>query len=167
MKIIEINKLIKKYQNFEIKINYYGFEYGKGYLLLGENGSGKSTLIKLILSLVKPTSGSVIVNTKKIAYAPEHISLPSLCTISTFLNNLCIIKNISNRSIVTKLIALWNLDPNKKINSLSKGMKQKVNIIQALIDDADLYIFDEALNGLDKEMQKQFMDYIKKLKCLN
>ena len=53
---------------------------------------------------------------------------------------------------------------NYKLNQLSKGMKQKVLLICGFLSDVDLYIFDEALSGLDKEMQKQFMNYIKKLK---
>lgn len=164
MKIIEINNLQKKYPNFMIDINEFSFTIGKSYLLLGENGSGKTTLIKLILSLIKPTAGKVVCNTNKIGYAPEHFSLPQFYTVKEFLYNLSLIKNVKFNN---HFIYLFKLDENKKISALSKGMKQKINIIQALIHHPDLYIFDEPINGLDQESQNLFLEIINSLQYLN
>lgn len=164
----ELIKLIdvkKKYKSNEVlNIDKFKFIKGESYLLIGANGSGKSTLIKIIVGLIKKYSGKVIINTSNIGYMPEKCVLPAKITIENFLKSICKIRNLEDSFIEKKLKDFskqFNLDMNKRINALSKGMLQKVSLIQTLIHTPDLYIFDEPLNGLDYNSQKEFIKMIK------
>lgn len=166
--IIEINDLVKCYRKTKVlDIKEFVFKRNYSYLLVGGNGAGKSTLIKLITKLVRPSYGKVLVNTRKIAYVPERFTFPDNLSIYEFLDNLCKVKGMDNpKEAINKLLKWWDLDGKKKIGSLSKGMKQKVLIIQAIIKEVDLYIFDEPLNGLDVLSQNDFLNALKHLKEL-
>ena len=167
-KIIEIDKLCKYYgKNKVLDINYFCFFTGFTYLLVGGNGAGKSTLIKLIINLIKPTSGSVKVYTKYISYVPERFLFPDNIKTYDFLCNLSKVRSLgSKKEDVLRLLDWWNVDGNKSIGALSKGMKQKVLIIQSIMEDSEIYIFDEPLNGLDLSSQGDFIQVIKNLKRL-
>ena len=134
-------------------------------MIVGENGAGKSTLLKIILGLVYPTSGTIKTNDLKIGYVPEKLTPPPFITIYDFL---LVMNNIKNGKVedIDYYLKYWELnnDKNKKIKELSKGMLQKVIITQALLGTPDCLIFDEALNGLDRDMQKKLLDLIKKEK---
>lgn len=166
--MIKINNLTKLYKN-NIVINdlNYVFEEGKTYLLVGANGSGKSTLIKLILSLIKPTNGSIYISEKQIGYIPEKALFPDLICINDFLKNIGLIRKIEEDKInliLDNQLNYWCLDGNKKMDKLSKGMMQKVLIIQSIFHDPKLYIFDEPINGLDFDSQSKFLNIIRNKK---
>lgn len=167
MNIIEISNLVKYYKDNLILNNInYNFIYNQTYLLVGANGSGKSTLIKIILSFVKATSGKASLYEKRIGYIPERAIFPEMISINDFLFNLALIRKIDNKKapiIINQLLEEWNLDGIKRMDKLSKGMLQKVLIIQAFIHDPALYIFDEPLNGLDFKSQAKFINLIKQL----
>ena len=167
-KIIEIKNLTKYYgKNKVLDIPYFCFYESFSYLLVGGNGAGKSTLIKLITKMIKASSGSISTNAK-ISYVPEKFSFPDSVSTFNFLDNLCKVRNKKGKlDQVNYLLKWWNIDKDKKINALSKGMKQKLLILQAIIDEADVYIFDEPLNGLDPTSQKDFIQILKNLKGLN
>ncbi len=134
-------------------------ENNKLYLFVGENGSGKSTTIKLISRVIFNTchDGTIKNDFKKIIYLPDKRSYPKLLNVKTYLRYyLMDNKNIDN------YIDKYNL-PNKKIGGLSKGMLQKVGIIQTVLCDGDLYLFDEPTDGLDIDSIKVFKDDILKL----
>lgn len=166
--IIEINDLVKKYgKNIVLDIKQFNFKFGNTYLLIGANGAGKSTLIKLIIGLIKESNGKIIVNTKKISYVPERFTFPDALKVYDFLEKLCKVKTkIDMKQKINYLVDWWKIDKNKKLSQLSKGMKQKVLIMQAIILEVDLYIFDEPLNGLDIDSQKDFLLILKHLKKL-
>lgn len=172
MQIINLQSVYKSYKKQAVLNNVsYQFESGKCYLIIGNNGCGKSTLLKGILGIISFDSGIVSIKSKKIGYVPEKLYFPELVTVNEFLLNLALISNnykISKQTIDDLLIE-WGLDCKKhlKMHELSKGMLQKVLIIQALLDDNSIYIFDEALNGLDIEMQSKFFSLIKYLKELH
>ncbi len=164
--LIEFHEVTKIYKNFCLKIPIYTILKEKTYLLIGANGTGKSTFIKLILKLIYPSDGEVNVKPSKIAYIPDSISLPGHLSIYTFLLLLanCRMPHENNANKIKLLCQDWDLDDRKKINSLSKGMKQKLLIIQALIHSSSIYIFDEPLNGLDNISIQKFFKIIEKLK---
>lgn len=165
MNIIELINISKKYKHPVISNINYCFEEGKTYLIVGENGSGKTTLIKLIIGLTYPTSGNIIKRAKKIGYLPDNLSFPDFINTKDFLFNIGSIYNVKDlNEKIEKEAKRWEIDLLKKINELSKGMKQKVLIIQALLADFDIYIFDEPLNGLDKDSKNIFIEEILKLK---
>lgn len=170
MKIIELNNITKNYQRNKVLCNLsYSFKKGYYYILVGENGCGKSTLIKSILGLVKLNSGKIILNTNKISYIPEKISFPEFITVYDFLVNIGLIRGMTQNILeerILKLLCEWKIEAakNKQMSYLSKGMHQKVLIIQALLRDSELYLFDEPLNGLDSYMKAKFLETISQLK---
>lgn len=164
-----IIKNLKKYykKNLVLDIEYLHFEKNKTYLILGANGSGKSTLIKSIIGLIN-YEGSIKKNYDIIGYVPERFPEISLIKTSSLLNNLMIKSEKTIRGqIISQFSDFFELNVNKTICSLSKGNMQKVIIMQALINNANIFIFDEALNGLDKKNQERFKSILKILKNSN
>ena len=168
MDIIELRNITKVYNKHIVLNNLtYNFKRNMTYLLVGANGSGKSTLIKIILALVKPTIGTAKLNEERIGYVPEKGSFPEIVQIDNFLESIALIRNLHPSQIKDKInfyLSYWELDGSKRMDKLSKGMMQKVLIIQALIHSPNLYIFDEPINGLDFESQKKFFYCINDLK---
>lgn len=163
---IELKNISKTYGKRLIlkEINYI-FKGNNCYMLVGANGSGKSTLIKIILDLIKPTTGRVIREDYSIGYVPEKYNLADFLTVETFLIMMGSLRCKEEEYLKERInyfLSFWEIEDarNKKLNHLSKGMMQKVVIIQAMLHDPDIYIFDEALNGLDVEMQKKLINYI-------
>ncbi len=134
-------------------------ENNKLYLFVGENGSGKSTTIKLISKVIFNTfhDGTIKNDFKKIIYLPDKRSYPKLLNVRTYLRYYLL-----NDKKIDKYIEKYHL-PNKKIGGLSKGMLQKVGIIQTILCDGDLYLFDEPTDGLDNDSVKIFKEDILKL----
>jgi ABC-type multidrug transport system ATPase subunit len=166
MEIIDLITVGKAFgKHVVLKQINYKFKKGFCYLLTGENGSGKSTLIKNILKLNRVTIGEIVMNSKRIGYVPEKISFPEFVKVAPFLQRLALIKGIDEKNcseIIEGYLHQWGLIEAKYqfIKNLSKGMVQKVLIIQALLNNPEILIFDEPLNGLDEEAQKQFMDLV-------
>ena len=133
-------------------------------MIIGENGAGKSTLLKIILGLIFSDSGQVIKNDLMIGYVPERIDPPPFVSVRKFLEIINDIKN-GDKKDIDYYLEYWELnDSNKKLSELSKGMLQKVIITQAFLGSPECLIFDEALNGLDKTMQKKLLNLIRKEK---
>lgn len=140
-----------------------------GYL--GPNGAGKTTTIRLLLGLIAPTSGSATIFDmdvrrratevhRRLAYVPGDISLwPSL----TGWDTLALLGRVHG-SIDTayrdELIQRFDFDPSKKVRSYSKGNRQKLSLIAALMTRADLLILDEPTSGLDPLMERTFRQCI-------
>ena len=146
IELINVNYFYGKKQalnNVNLKIKRGSFN-----LFIGHNGSGKSTTVKLILNLIHKEKGIVIRNYDSYCYMPEKTTLPDYITIEDFLKDLAF---FSKNSDYEKYLEIFNMDKNMLISSLSKGNKQKVALIQLLMEDKDLYILDEPTNGLDQE----------------
>ncbi len=153
------------------------FNIGTGEIvgLLGPNGAGKSTLMKIITGYLLPTSGDVIINgtnnlkdpigiRQKIGYLPENNPLYSEMYIREFLEfigRIYKIKGLLSKRI-DEIIRLTGLTPeqNKKINTLSKGYRQRVGLAQALIHNPDVLILDEPTSGLDPNQIRDIRDLI-------
>ena len=162
--MIEIYNLQKYYhKKLVLSIDYLHFEKGKVYLLVGFNGSGKSTLLKSILKIID-YKGKIKVNTSKIGFLPERFPEVSYISALSFLKGLIIDENEEN---IYKYAKLFNINLNLSISNMSKGNLQKVMVVQAIMNNASLMIFDEPLNGLDPKMQDVFINIIKKLKNEN
>lgn len=164
--MIVIKNLMKKYKNnLVLNIPYFNFKSGNSYIIIGSNGSGKSTLLKCLLGINKIDSGFIDLRTNNIGYIPEKYYFPDFCTINKFLQCILNLYDLQKNNILIDYYCnKFSLDKNKSISKLSKGMMQKVLIIQSLIHDAHLYIFDEPLNGLDSRSQKVFFDIVDELK---
>lgn len=161
---IEIYDFSKQYKNHIVNIDDIVIN-GRVSLIVGQNGSGKSTLLKAIGGIIK--YGGNIECKDKVCYMDEFFSYPSDIKLFDFL------KLLNSTSIspkkeedISKLLDYFNLTDKQDddIQSLSKGMKAKVNIIQCLLEKADIYLLDEPLSGLDKEGVELFKNYILKSK---
>ena len=166
---IRIEKLMKKYhqtiifQDIDLIINHEKYNF-----LVGSNGTGKTTLIKCLLGEVK-YDGKIDIGNATIAYVPERVHLPDYMSAYNFLVLLAKTDYQKLSTICDKVkyyLKLFSLENyrNKPICKLSQGNRQKLILIQALIKDSDIYIFDEPLTGLDIHAQKVFLDELRKKK---
>jgi ABC-2 type transport system ATP-binding protein len=148
---------------------------GEVYGYLGPNGSGKTTTIRLLLGLHRPTSGRAElfgvsawndpVNAhRRVAYvAGEPFLWPSLTSAETF-ELLAQLRGGIDVDYQRRLVERFQLDTRKKIRALSKGNRQKVQLVAALATRADLLLLDEPTSGLDPLMEVAFRDCIKEAK---
>ena len=156
--ILECQKLTKKYGNFFALSNVdLSLERGKIVGLLGPNGSGKTTLIKLANGLLTPTDGHIMINglepgpaTKKIvSYLPDRSFFNGHMKVNHLLSYYAdFYRNFSTERALKMLDAL-EIDKSKRLNALSKGAQEKVQLVLVMSRDADLYILDEPIGGVD------------------
>ena len=141
---------------------------GKIIGLLGRNGTGKSTLIKLINDLLTPTSGEVLINGEKpgieskkiVAYLPERTYLDKSMTVDQVIKFFSeFYENFSSEKAYELLKSL-DLDSKMKLTKMSKGMQEKVQLILVMSRDADIYILDEPLGGVDPATRDYILDTI-------
>lgn len=169
MELLECIALNKNYGTKEVlKDINLTIPRGKIIGLLGKNGTGKSTLIKLINDLLTPTSGKIIVNgkiigiesKKVIAYLPERTYLDKSMTVFEVLNYFQDFYDNFDMEKAKRLLKDLNLDVNEKLSKMSKGMQEKVQLVLVMSRDADLYILDEPLGGVDPATRDYILDTI-------
>ncbi|WP_185907867.1 ATP-binding cassette domain-containing protein [Psychrobacillus soli] len=135
----------------------------------GSNGSGKSTLLKLLAGIYEPTSGKLIRNTNRIGYVPEHFPENLRFKLKEYLVSVASFHGISETDMETELseyISLFGIEPfiNTPLKKCSKGTKQKVGILQAILFKPDILLLDEPLTGLDTNSQQNLLAILEKLK---
>ena len=165
--LVSITNLTKMYgRNPALRGVNLSIPRGRIIGLLGPNGSGKSTLIKLMCGLLQPTAGSVLIDgfapgvetKKRISYLPERTYLTSSRRISDLLDYFNdFYDNFDPKRALSMLDSL-QIDKNAAMKSLSKGTKEKVQLVLVMSRDADLYILDEPIAGVDPAAR----DYILK-----
>lgn len=176
----------------EIKVNHFTKTLGKTtvlehisvllrsgniYGVIGENGSGKTMFLRMVAGLILPTSGEVTVDGqvlgKDIAF-PDHVGIllekPSLLPHLTGYENLKMLAKIRNRTTheeIQSFMDLFNLNwkADKKFKKYSLGMKQKLGIIQAIMEDQQIVILDEPFNALDERSVEALRQVLQKLKA--
>ncbi|MGN0800902.1 MAG: ABC transporter ATP-binding protein [Christensenellales bacterium] len=153
------------------------FEQGKIHGIVGNNGSGKTVLMKCICGFLIPTEGTVTVNGKRVGRDVDFPpGLGLIIETPGFLPNLSGAKNLEILASLNKKIGLAEiadsirrvgLDPlmKKPVGKYSLGMRQRLGIAQAIMEDPALLILDEPLNGLDKHGVREMRDLIKGLKA--
>lgn len=161
--IIEVKNVTKNFRETraldDVTLN---FERGKIHGIIGRNGSGKTVLMKCICGFMTPTSGEVLVNGDKVrpSKAQENIGLiietPGFIGGKSGLSNLQYLLRLrgkSDRSTAENAMRAVGLDPaNKKpVRKYSLGMRQRLGIAQAIMEDPELLILDEPMNGLDNQ----------------
>lgn len=167
--LLECRNLSKKYRNFcALSDLNLSLKHGEIVGLLGPNGSGKTTLIKLINGLLSPSSGEVLINNQApgieskriIAYLPERSYLNSWMKINDIISYFDdFYDNFSKERAYTMLDKL-HLDPSRRLRTLSKGDKEKVQLILVMSRDADLYILDEPIGGVDPAARDYILNTI-------
>ena len=174
--IIEISHVTKKYGAATVlnDVNI-SFEKGKIHGLIGRNGSGKTMLMKCICGFVPVTQGSVTVNGKKIGKdidVPENlgaiIETPGFLNNYSGYNNLKFLAGINKkigREQIREAISFVGLDPDSKkhVGRYSLGMRQRLGLAQAIMENPDILLLDEPMNGLDKHGVKEMRELFKSL----
>jgi len=169
MKLLEIKNLNKSFENKEIlKDVNLSLSSGKIVGLLGKNGAGKTTLIKLINDLLTPTSGEILINgnkvgveTKKvISYLPERTYLNKQMKVSEVIDYFKDFYKDFDEKKAEKLLKDLDLDINQHLTKMSKGMQEKVQLVLVMSRNADLYILDEPLGGVDPATRDYILDTI-------
>ena len=175
--VIETRSLSKRYGD-KFALKDLDLEVHEGEVLgyLGPNGAGKTTTIRLLLGLIAPTRGSATIfgldaqrNApdvhRRLAYVPGEANLwPGL----TGRETLALLGRVHGRldeRYRDELIARFDFDPSKKVRTYSKGNRQKVGLIAALMTRAELLVLDEPTSGLDPLMERTFRDCIREAKA--
>ena len=173
--VLQTNNLTKKYKNF-IALDNATITIHKGdiYGLIGRNGAGKTTLMKTITTLTNKTSGSFSLFGSEEELTESKRRIGCLIENPAFFGNLTAYQNLKYYSIqkgivgkkqiekVLKIVDLWK-EKNKKFKNFSLGMKQRLGIAFAILDNPDFIILDEPINGLDPIGIKEIRDTLKKL----
>lgn len=177
--MIEIQDLqlsIKK--NDILKHINIDFEKGKIHGLVGRNGSGKTMLMKCICGFVRPTNGTIIVAGKRIGKDcdfPESvgiiIEMPGFIPYYSGYRNLKLLADLNKRigkEEIRTTMQQVGLDPDlrRHVRKYSLGMRQRLGLAQAIMENPDLLILDEPMNGLDKEGVADMRKYLLDLKSL-
>lgn len=169
MKLLECKNLSKSFDDKQVLKNInITVESGKIIGLLGRNGQGKSTLIKLINDLLTPTSGEVLINGERpgieskkiIAYLPERTYLDKDMTVAQAVKYFTEFYDNFNKERAYRLLRDLDLDVNQRLSKMSKGMQEKVQLILVMSRDAQLYILDEPLGGVDPATRDYILDTI-------
>mgnify|MGYP004452462989 FL=1 len=175
--IIKVDKVIKKFGS-DIALSNVSieFERGKIYGIIGRNGAGKTVLFKTMIGFLKPTSGGVIVDGKEIGKDTDFadnigiiIETPGFLSSYSGYKNLeylASIKNMIGGKEIKESMERVGLDPNskKKVGKYSLGMRQRLGIAQAIMENPDILILDEPMNGLDNQGVEDVREILLNLK---
>lgn len=179
MYTIKTENLTKKYKN-KIAVNNLNLEIKEGELfsLLGTNGTGKTTTLKMLSTLIKPTSGNIYINELDLSknkqkikeilnISPQDTAIAKNLTVLENLNFFAGVYEINNKETKIKgLIKLFKLENilNQKAKTLSGGWQRKLSIALALINEPKILFLDEPTLGLDVIARKELWNIIKTLK---
>jgi ABC-2 type transport system ATP-binding protein len=157
--LVEIVNLTKVYDGHKLAVDNMNLTIPRGKIigLLGPNGSGKTTLIKMMNGLLTPTAGKILINgiepgvesKKAIAYLPERTYLQNAMKVNELVDFFGDFYSDFAKDRVYAMLHALNIDSNAKLKTLSKGTKEKVQLILVMSRDADLYILDEPIAGVD------------------
>ncbi|HIY01293.1 MAG TPA: ABC transporter ATP-binding protein [Candidatus Blautia faecipullorum] len=176
MDVIHIAGLTKDYGNnkgiFDLS---FSLRQGEAVGFLGPNGAGKTTTIRHLMGFLKPDHGTARVlgmdcfkNASsvqdKIGYLPGETAFMDNMTGDEFIQFMAGMKDIKDLGYARELTAYFDIDTRVKIKKMSKGMKQKIGLIVAFMQNAPVLILDEPTTGLDPLMQNKFVDLIKREK---
>ncbi|HMA01440.1 MAG TPA: ABC transporter ATP-binding protein, partial [Gemmatimonadaceae bacterium] len=171
---LSLEGVTKRFRNGVVAVNDLSLALGTGVLaLLGPNGAGKTTLMQMIATITKPTAGQITFGGVDIArepdalrrtlgYLPQDFGVYDGLTALEFLTYFAALKGIHSRARVTEMLELVNLHSvaDRTVGGFSGGMKQRLGIAQALINDPALLIVDEPTAGLDPEERNRFLNLL-------
>lgn len=171
--VIEARALTKRYgrrtalRGIDLEI-----EPGRVFGVIGPNGAGKTTTMRLLLDLIRPTSGDVRVLganpreggpalRRRIGYLPGELAMEARVTGRTLLTHLSELNGGAEPDRIVQLADRLGLDLSRPVRSLSKGNKQKVGLVQAFAHRPELLILDEPTSGLDPLVQQEFLALVR------
>lgn len=169
---IVVKNLTKYYGKIKgIEDVTFTIKKGEIFGFLGPNGAGKTTTIRTLLGYLSPTKGEAYILGKNIAdnmvdikrklgYIPGELNLYGHLTGRQFLNYFESLRN-TQLPLLAELLQIFDVPLDRKIKGYSRGMKQKLGIIQAFMDDPEIVIMDEPTSGLDPLLQQKFYDFLR------
>lgn len=169
MKLIECRGLCKSFGGHHVLRDVdLTVESGRIYGLLGKNGQGKSTLIKLICDLLTPTCGEVLIcgeapgvaSKRIISYLPERTYLDKEMRVRDVIRYFSEFYEDFDAERARRLMKDLSLDTQMRLSKMSKGMQEKVQLILVMSRDAQIYILDEPLGGVDPATRDYILDTI-------
>lgn len=176
MGILEVKSVTKKFGSFKA-LDEISFQVNSGEIFgfIGPNGAGKTTTIRILLGLLKATSGEAKIFGKdawkdavdihkRLAYVPGEVNLWPNLTGGEIIDLFLKMSGNADWKRRDELIERFQLDPTKKSRTYSKGNRQKVALVAAFSQDADLYILDEPTSGLDPLMEQVFQECVREAK---
>ena len=171
MELLKCINLCKNYVQKKALDNVnFTIEKGRIVGLLGTNGSGKTTLIKIINELLVPSSGEILINGNKpgieskkiISYLPERTYLPDDKKVKEIIEYFEDFYKDFEKERALKLLKELDIDKESKLKQLSKGTREKVQLVLVMSRDADLYVLDEPIGGVDPVARDKILDLILK-----
>ena len=174
--LIEVKELTKDYKNnrglFDLS---FTLKKGEFCGLIGENGAGKSTLMRLLMGFIKPDKGHIYINglepfknqeaiKEYLGYVPGEINYPDLQKGNDFLTLQAEMDPSFSKDKANYLINKLQLDISAYPKRMSKGMKQKMAIVNAFAKNKEMYLLDEPTTGLDPLMREAFLELLEKEK---
>lgn len=169
MSLVEFKNVYKAFDGKEIlKDISFKIEKGKIVGLLGKNGMGKTTIIKLLNELLTPTSGEILFegvnpgveSKKRIAYLPERTFLDRSMKVQDVLKYFSDFYEDFDLEKAKRLLKDLNLDIEDRLIKMSKGMLEKLQLVVVMSREADLYVLDEPLGGVDPATRDYILDTI-------
>jgi ABC-type multidrug transport system ATPase subunit len=172
--MLSIEQVTKKFRGGVTAVDALSLTVSNGVLgLLGPNGAGKTTLMQMIATITSPTSGRITWNgidlakdpdalRLKLGYLPQDFGVYDNLTALEFLTYFASLKGVTSKTRVMELLELVNLHTvaNRSAGAFSGGMKQRLGIAQALVNDPDVVIVDEPTAGLDPEERVRFRNIL-------
>lgn len=169
MDIVKFKNITKSYGK-KIALDNVSFTLKKGKIigLLGPNGSGKTTIIKLINDLLKPDSGTIEINGEKpgieskkiVSYLPERTYLNMNVSVKELLKYFSDFYKDFDMNRAKELLDKLKINPEEELKTMSKGTKEKVQLILVMSRNADLYVLDEPIGGVDPAGRDYILDTI-------
>lgn len=169
MTLLECKNLTKQYGK-QTALDNISLQIDSGHIigLLGPNGSGKTTLLKLIAGILSPTSGELyvkeepigIASKKLISYLPDHSYLNDWMKVTEIIRFFDDFYEDFQAERAYDMLSSLQIDPNRKLRTLSKGTKEKVQLILVMSRKADLYLLDEPIAGVDPAARDYILNTI-------
>ena len=167
--ILQCNNLTKTFPGC-VALNHVNLSVGRGRIvgLLGPNGSGKSTLIKLANGLLTPSGGEILIGGKKpgtetkeiVSYLPERTYLNDWMTVRNMIDFFGDFYGNFDKKKAYDMLQRLNLDPSSRLKTMSKGTKEKIQLILVMSRNAELYLLDEPIGGVDPAARDYILDTI-------
>jgi len=174
MNVLEIENVSKRFKTGNYGVKDFSLSVPNGVLgLLGPNGAGKTTLMQMIATITRPTAGKILFQDtdivrnpeflrQRLGYLPQDFGIYENLTAIEFLSYFASLKGIHNQAKIQEMLELVNLHTvaKRSVGGFSGGMKQRLGIAQALINDPELLIVDEPTAGLDPEERVRFRNIL-------
>jgi ABC-2 type transport system ATP-binding protein len=174
MNVLEIEKVSKRFKAGNYGVKDFTLSVPNGVLgLLGPNGAGKTTLMQMIATITRPTDGKILFQgtdiirnpeflRQRLGYLPQDFGIYENLTAIEFLSYFAALKGIHDQRKIHEMLELVNLHTvaKRSVGGFSGGMKQRLGIAQALINDPELLIVDEPTAGLDPEERVRFRNIL-------